>query len=69
MMDTKDGDRKGKTLSHAFVEMVSPEAAKAALRTSQNSVLGKGKRVRGVTVTRSNQEELMRAVSALSCFP
>jgi hypothetical protein len=42
--------------------MASPEAAKAALRTSQNSVLGKGKRARGVTVTRSNQEELMRAV-------
>lgn len=57
-------DRKGKTLSHAYVEMASPEAAKAALRTSQNSVLGKGKRARGVTVTRSNQEELMRAVSA-----
>ena len=56
-------DRKGKTLSHAFAEMASPEAAKAALRTSQNSVLGKGKRARGVTVTRSNQEELMRAVS------
>lgn len=42
--------------------MASPEAAKAALRTSQNSVLGRGKRARGVTVTRSNQEELMRAV-------
>lgn len=55
-------DRKGKTLSHAFAEMASAEAAKAALRTSQNSVLGKGKRARGVTVTRSNQEELMRAV-------
>ncbi|PSR71453.1 hypothetical protein PHLCEN_2v12720 [Hermanssonia centrifuga] len=56
-------DRKGKTQSHAYAEMVSPDAAKAALRTSQNSVLGKGKRARGVTVTRSNQEELMRAVS------
>ncbi|EKM56936.1 uncharacterized protein PHACADRAFT_183503 [Phanerochaete carnosa HHB-10118-sp] len=55
-------DRKGKTLSHAFAEMASPEAAKAALRTSQNSVLGRGKRARGVTVTRSNQEELMRAL-------
>ncbi|KAI0088830.1 hypothetical protein BDY19DRAFT_149916 [Irpex rosettiformis] len=55
-------DRKGKTLSHAFVEMASPDAAKAALRTSQNSVLGKGKRARGVTVTRSNQEELMRSL-------
>ncbi|EJF63755.1 hypothetical protein DICSQDRAFT_101752 [Dichomitus squalens LYAD-421 SS1] len=55
-------DRKGKTLSHAFAEMVDEEAAKAALRTSQNSVLGKGKRARGVTVTRSSQEELMRAL-------
>ncbi|KAI0372029.1 hypothetical protein BV20DRAFT_940669 [Pilatotrama ljubarskyi] len=55
-------DRKGKTMSHAFVEMVDEEAAKAALRSSQNSVLGKGKRARGVTVTRSSQEELMRAL-------
>ncbi|TCD68741.1 hypothetical protein EIP91_009887 [Steccherinum ochraceum] len=55
-------DRKGKTLSHAFVEMANQDAAKAALRTSQNSVLGRGKRARGVTVTRSNQEELMRAL-------
>ena len=61
-------DKKGKTLSHAFVEMATPDAAKAALRTSQNSVLGKGKRARGVTVTRSNQEELMRAVSVVR-FP
>jgi hypothetical protein len=56
-------DRKGKTLSHVFVEMAGEEAAKAALRTAQNSVLGKGKRARGVTVTRSSQEELMKAVS------
>ncbi|KAI1798132.1 hypothetical protein LXA43DRAFT_876352 [Ganoderma leucocontextum] len=55
-------DRKGKTMSHAFAEMVDEEAAKAALRASQNSVLGKGKRARGVTVTRSSQEELMRAL-------
>ncbi|KAI0336872.1 hypothetical protein GY45DRAFT_1377691 [Cubamyces sp. BRFM 1775] len=55
-------DRKGKTLSHAFVEMVNEDAAKAALRCSQNAVLGKGKRARGVTVTRSSQEELMRAL-------
>ncbi|KAI0698464.1 hypothetical protein BC835DRAFT_1413050 [Cytidiella melzeri] len=41
-------DRKGKTMSHAFVEMASSDAAKAALRTSQNSVLGKGKRARGL---------------------
>ncbi|KAI0711264.1 hypothetical protein C8Q76DRAFT_735768 [Earliella scabrosa] len=55
-------DRKGKTLSHAFAEMADENAAKAALRTSQNSVLGRGKRARGVTVTRSSQEELMRAL-------
>ena len=55
-------DRKGKTLSHAYVEMVDEEAAKSALRTAQNSVLGKGKRARGVTVTRSGQEELMKAL-------
>ena len=50
-------------MSHAFAEMVDEDAAKAALRTSQNSVLGRGKRARGVTVTRSSQTELMRAVS------
>ncbi|EMD31900.1 hypothetical protein CERSUDRAFT_119204 [Gelatoporia subvermispora B] len=55
-------DRKGKTLSHAYVEMASADAAKAALRSSQNAVLGKGKRARGVTVTRSSQEELMRSL-------
>ncbi|KAI0674379.1 hypothetical protein C8Q78DRAFT_1014437 [Trametes maxima] len=55
-------DRKGKTMSHAFAEMVDEGAAKSALRSSQNSVLGKGKRARGVTVTRSSQEELMRAL-------
>jgi len=58
-------DRKGKTLSHVFVEMVNEDAAKVALRTTQNSVLGQGKRARGVTVTRSSQEELMKAVSSL----
>ena len=52
-------------MSHAFAEMVDEDAAKAALRTSQNSVLGKGKRARGVTVTRSSQEELMKAVCGL----
>ncbi|KAF7797063.1 hypothetical protein EIP86_008255 [Pleurotus ostreatoroseus] len=59
-------DKKGKTLSHAFAEMASQEAARAALRATQNSVLGKGKRARGVTVTRSNQEELMRAHGLIS---
>ncbi|KAI0284619.1 hypothetical protein BGY98DRAFT_947819 [Russula aff. rugulosa BPL654] len=55
-------DRKGKTLSHAYVEMPDEDAARASLRTAQNSVLGKGKRARGVTVTRSSQEELMKAL-------
>jgi len=55
-------DRKGKTQSHAFVEMRDEDAARAALRTAQNSVLGKGKRARGVTVTRSSQDELMKAL-------
>jgi hypothetical protein len=61
-------DRKGKTLSHAFVEVANEEVAKSALRSAQNSVLGKGKRARGVTVTRSGQEELMRAVSHHGSF-
>ncbi|OAX38356.1 hypothetical protein K503DRAFT_850046 [Rhizopogon vinicolor AM-OR11-026] len=55
-------DQRGKTLSHAFVELATEEYARAALRGAQNSVLGKGKRARGVTVTRSSQEELMRAL-------
>ncbi len=42
--------------------MPNEEAARASLRTAQNSVLGKGKRARGVTVTRSSQEELMKAL-------
>ncbi|KAH7882435.1 hypothetical protein F5I97DRAFT_1931615 [Phlebopus sp. FC_14] len=55
-------DQRGKTLSHAYVEIAIEEVARAALREVQNSVLGKGKRARGVTVTRSSQEELMRAL-------
>ncbi|KAL4078131.1 hypothetical protein V8B97DRAFT_2003368 [Scleroderma yunnanense] len=55
-------DPRGKTLSHAYVELATEDIAKAALRDAQNSVLGKGKRARGVTVTRSSQEELMRAL-------
>ena len=42
--------------------MPDEEAARISLRTAQNSVLGKGKRARGVTVTRSCQEELMKAL-------
>ncbi|KAF4581686.1 hypothetical protein EYR40_002698 [Pleurotus pulmonarius] len=70
-------DRKGKTLSHAFVEVENEEVARAVLRGEgksrsettgsgaalmRSSVLGKGRRARGVTVTRSSQEELMRSL-------
>ena len=58
-------DHRGKTSSHAYVELSTEEVARAALRSVQNSVLGKGKRARGVTVTLSNQSELMHAV----CLP
>lgn len=82
-------DRKGKTLSHAYVEVKGQEHARRILRgevgasdaclpKSTNSevltpkkrsgVLGKGRRARGVTVTRSSQEELMAAVCHLSGF-
>ncbi|KAJ8073850.1 hypothetical protein PM082_012128 [Marasmius tenuissimus] len=71
-------DRKGKTMSHAFAEVTNEEIAGAILRgeAQQNegsrlagekpkmrgSVLGHGKRARGVTVTRSSQRELMSAL-------
>ncbi|KAF7973837.1 hypothetical protein HWV62_14120 [Athelia sp. TMB] len=56
-------DRRGKTLSHAFVEFADEGEARMALRGAQkNAVLGKGRRARGVTVTRSGQEELMRSL-------
>ncbi|KAK7043012.1 hypothetical protein VNI00_008750 [Paramarasmius palmivorus] len=65
-------DRKGKTLSHAFVEVDGEEIAGAILRGEaktnggkpklRGSVLGKGRRARGVTVTRSSQQELMSAL-------
>ncbi|KAL1690811.1 hypothetical protein GGG16DRAFT_54915 [Schizophyllum commune] len=70
-------DRKGKTMSHAFVELQTEDIARAVLRGEaaydtgvrnahgryeRSSVLGSGKRARGVTVTRSGQEELMRAL-------
>jgi hypothetical protein len=68
-------DNKGKTLSHAYVEVKDPAVAGAILRgetsrpnaygrKERGSVLGRGKRARGVTVTRSTQEELMTNV----CF-
>ncbi|KAF9003258.1 hypothetical protein BDQ17DRAFT_1355829 [Cyathus striatus] len=61
-------DPKGKTLSHAYIEVADAAIAGAVLRgevagpgkKERRSVLGKGKRARGVTVTRSCQEELMK---------
>jgi hypothetical protein len=62
-------DPKGKTRSHAYVELANPEDARAALRQAQNSVLGKGRRARGVTVTRTAMRELRSAVGPLYlCF-
>lgn len=56
-------DSRGKTQSHAFVEFDDPEEAKSALRGAQkNSVMGEGRRKRGVTVTRAGDEELMMAL-------
>ncbi|KAF6753761.1 hypothetical protein DFP72DRAFT_990670 [Ephemerocybe angulata] len=57
-------DGKGKTMSHAYVEVgdVGGETGAAVGgggRRERGSVLGRGKRARGVTVTRSCQEELM----------
>ncbi|KAG2003629.1 hypothetical protein CC2G_004218 [Coprinopsis cinerea AmutBmut pab1-1] len=63
-------DSKGKTLSHAYVEVKDSTVAGAILRgetahpnasgrRERGSVLGKGKRARGVTITRSSEEELM----------
>ncbi|KAL5514336.1 hypothetical protein ACEPAG_2424 [Sanghuangporus baumii] len=54
-------DPKGKTLSHAYVEVPASDA-RNALRGVQNKSLGKGRRLRGVTVTMSGQVELMRAL-------
>ena len=66
-------DGKGKTLSHAYVEVKDDATAGAILRREalsstssgkkeRGSVLGIGKRARGVTVTRSGQQELMSDV-------
>lgn len=63
-------DGKGKTLSHAYVEVRDSAIAGAILRgealsssssgkKERGSVLGYGKRARGVTVTKSGQQELM----------
>ena len=66
-------DGKGKTLSHAYVEVKEPAVAGAILRgeaqssgpsgkKERGSVLGRGRRARGVTITRSGQQELMTDV-------
>jgi len=64
-------DPKGKTLSHAYVEVRDAAIAGAVLRgealsstgrKERGSVLGRGRRARGVTITRSGQPELMRDV-------
>ncbi|KAG6853362.1 hypothetical protein C0991_004981 [Blastosporella zonata] len=65
-------DKRGKTMSHAYVEVADVAVAGRILRgeaqgeplangkpRERGSVLGKGRRARGVTVTRSGQEELM----------
>src|SRR6266478_2331915 len=62
-------DRKGKTLSHAYVEMPDEDAARASLRTAQNSVLGKGKRARGVTRTPRPPDTLMTTMTPSSTAP
>lgn len=64
-------DNKGKTLSHAYVEVKDAATAGAILRgeavsplgkKERGSVLGRGRRARGVTITRSGQTELMKDV-------
>lgn len=65
-------DTKGKTLSHAYIEIKDQRIAGAILRgeavgpdgrkKERGSVLGRGRRARGVTITRSSQEELMADV-------
>lgn len=68
-------------MSHAYVEVRDKGVAGAVLRgeaqlgngrsgkKERGSVLGKGRRARGVTITRSGQEELMADVRVVSVFP
>lgn len=56
-------DLKGKTLSHAFVRLATPDA-RLALRSTQNAILGEGRRARAVTVTLASVDELLTAVIA-----
>ena len=73
-------DGKGKTLSHAYVEVKEPAVAGAILRgeaqssvasgkKERGSVLGRGRRARGVTITRSGQQELMTDVRVIIFSP
>lgn len=62
-------------MSHAFVEVEDEIIAGKILRGEvqanglrRGSVLGKGKRARGVTVTRSSQGELMSAVRIIDHY-
>lgn len=63
-------------MSHAYVEVRDAATAGAILRgegrpsgpngkKERGSVLGRGRRARGVTITRSGQQELMSDVSLL----
>ncbi|QRV74100.1 hypothetical protein RhiJN_02114 [Ceratobasidium sp. AG-Ba] len=54
LLDRKDG----RTLNHAYIEVTS-DVARNTLRSHQNKILGQGRRLRPVTITRSEQEELM----------
>ncbi|KAF8512666.1 hypothetical protein BU17DRAFT_96053 [Hysterangium stoloniferum] len=54
-------DSNGKTLSHAFIQLTLKDA-RVALRSTQNAILGRGRRARAVTVTLSSHEELMAAL-------
>ncbi len=59
--------RRARLIRNAYIEI--PRAnVRDALRAVQNKTMGKGKRLRGVTVTMSNQGELMRAVRQRSSF-
>lgn len=51
-------DRKGKTLSHAFLELCTRDDARTILRACRTKILGSGRRARGVTLTLSSQNEL-----------
>lgn len=50
--------REAKMMSYTFAEMIDEEAATAAPRCYPHSILGKGKRVRRVTVTQAVRKNL-----------